>query len=106
VRNKFRAHLKNNFFFFFVDKKDNNQKERGKKNIDAPWWNEGLVYKGPIPPRNVEMVFHQVLLYQRKLESDQGRKDDGVWRIQKEQQKLQLFTQKERKLGWSWKIHN
>jgi hypothetical protein len=40
------------------------------------------------------------------LESDQGR-EDGVWRIQKkEQQNYKLFTQKERKLGWSWKIHN
>jgi hypothetical protein len=31
------------------------------------------IYKGPIPPRNVEMVFHQVLYTKGSLESDQGR---------------------------------
>lgn len=63
------------------------------------------IYKGPIPPRNVGMVFHQVL-YQRKLESDQGREDGVLENTKKEQQNYKLFTQKERKLGWSWKIHN
>jgi len=53
-----------------LTRKKKNKKKGGKKNIEAPWRNGDLVYKGPIPPRNVEMVFHQVL-YQRKLERAQ-----------------------------------
>lgn len=53
------------------------------------------IYKGPIPPRNVGMVFHQVL-YQRKLESDQGRMVFGEYK--EGTTKLQIIYPKRKKV--------
>jgi hypothetical protein len=64
------------------------------------------IYKGPIPPRNVEMVFHQVLYTKGSWKVTKGERMVFGEYKKKEQQNYKLFTQKERKLGWSWKIHN
>ncbi len=59
----------------------------------------GLSIRAPFHQGIVEMmVFHQVP-YQRKLESDQGReREDGVWRIQKEQQNYNYIPKKRKKV--------